>query len=351
MQKIKYEYDDWNVLFKIMNSYVYHQALVTACDFNLFGILENEPGLSAASIQNRLGLQAYPTRVLLLSCTNTGLIWRDTETLKYYNSSVASKFLVDNNECSMLPFIRFNDQIQRRTLLHFTESLKENSNCGLREFPGDGQTLYDRIANNYPELEEIFQDALGAYTYFLSKPLWDLDDFSKVRLLLDIGGGDGTNAINLCKRYPNLKVIIGDTETVCEKAKINVSKHNLVDRITTYPLDAFKQDWPRGADAILMSHFVEIFSEEKIMCLYRKSYEVLPSGGRFIIWAATTDEFETGALQSAKSSMYFLNTASGEGMTYPKIDQSKWLNKAGFLIKNIYELDDIEHTAFVCVRE
>lgn len=40
----------------------------------------------------------------------------------------------------MLPFIKFNDQIQRRILLHFTESLKENSNCGLQEFPGDGQT-------------------------------------------------------------------------------------------------------------------------------------------------------------------------------------------------------------------
>jgi precorrin-6B methylase 2 len=347
----KYEYDDWNLLFKTMNSYIYHQALVTACDLDLFGILEDEPGLSAASIQGRLGLQAYPTRVLLLSCSSTGLIFRDKETLRYYNSSAASKFLLKNSDYSMLPFIKFNDQIQRRTLLHFTESLKENSNCGLREFPGDGQTLYERIANSYPELEALFQNALGSYTYFLSKPLWDLNDFSEVRLLLDIGGGDGTNAINLCKRHPSLNVIIGDTQTVCKKARINVNNHNLSDRITIYPIDAFNQDWPKGADAILMSHFVEIFSEEKIMCLYRKAYEYLPKGGRFIIWAAITDDVESGALQSAKSSMYFLNTASGEGMTYPKTDHCKWLNAAGFHIKNIHEVSDIEHIAFVCTRE
>ena len=38
----------------------------------------------------------------------------------------------------------------------------------------------------------------------------------------------------------------------------------------------------------------------------------------------------TGTLQSAKSSVYFLAVASGEGMTYPARDHERWLRAAGF---------------------
>ena len=43
----------------------------------------------------------------------------------------------------------------------------------------------------------------------------------------------------------------------------------------------FRDPWPEGFDAILLSHFVELFTPEKIESIYSKAYEVLPAGGLF----------------------------------------------------------------------
>ena len=46
----------------------------------------------------------------------------------------------------------------------------------------------------------------------------------------------------------------------------------------------------------------------------KKAFEALPHAGRLFVWTIMANDSETGALQAAKSSIYFLCAASGEGM-------------------------------------
>ena len=338
----------WKQLNELMNGYIYSQTLVSACNFDLFTLLSRKPGSVQEELCQSLGLSPYCTRVLMLAVCAVGLVRRDTETGGYYNSDLAEKVLVSGSQYSMLPFIEFNHRIQQRCIGHFTESLKENRNAGLDEFPGQGRTLYERLAG-YPELENLFQEGMGAYTR-LSPKMIDLSEFSGVQHLLDVGGGDGSNAVRLCQRFPALRVTILEKPSVTQIAKRTVIDSGLSERISCIELDMFADPWPQGCDAVLFSHVVEIFSPDKILSLYRKAYSSLPRGGTMFVWTIMANEFETAALQAAKSSIYFLSTASGEGMAYPAKDHEQFARDAGFKGVEHYGAMEVDHGALVAVK-
>lgn len=338
--------NEWKQLFGVMNSYISSLALFSAVDFDLFSLLEQKKAMTLDEIAQELNITPYAARVMMLGICYTELVQHNSPAGTYSNTPAASQFLVDGKASSMLSFVKFNSRIQMPCTLHLTESIKESKNVGLKAFPGEGDTLYQRL-QNYPDLENLFQNALSAYSTNLISPLLSIDQFGQVTKLLDVGGGDATTAIALCEKHKNLNVTILETKNVAAIGKEKVLNSIASGKIDYFISDAFKPDWPKNYDAILMSHFAEIFSPEKIYDLYKNAHNALDEHGRLFIWAATANEVETGGLQAAKSSLYFLATASGGGMTYPLKDHIEILRKAGFQNIETISAEDIEHTCII----
>jgi precorrin-6B methylase 2 len=339
---------EWKQLCDVMNGYIYSQTLVTACDLDLFTCLSAHPGATQAQLAQSLGLSPHCTRILMLASCAVGLVLRDSVDGGYRNSELAEKVLVSGSRYSMVPFVEFNRRVQERCSRHLTKALKENRNAGLDEFPGGGSTLYERLAE-YPDLENLFHDAMGAYTR-LSPKIVHLAEFSAVRHLLDVGGGDGSNAIALCERFPDLNVTIFEKPTVARITRESVAKAGLDGRIACVEGDMFLDAWPAGCDAILFSHLVEIFSPVRIRAVYKQAFETLPSEGQLFVWTVMANDSETGALQAAKSSIYFLCVASGEGMAYPARQHEESLRWAGFNAIKRYPATEVDHGALVAVK-
>jgi O-methyltransferase domain/Dimerisation domain len=339
---------EWKQLCEVMNGYIYSQTLATACELDLFSWLSAHPGETQDQLAQRLGLSSHCTRVLMLACCAAGLVLRDVADAGYRNSEIAEKVLVAGSRYSMLPFIAFNHQVQEACVRRFTQTLRENRNAGLDEFPGGGATLYERLAE-YPTLENLFHEAMGAYTR-LSPKVVHLGEFGAVRHLLDVGGGDGSNAIALCERFPDLKVTIFEKPTVARIAREKIAIAGFEGRVACAEGDMFVDAWPTGCDAILFSHLVEIFSPKRIRGLYKKAFETLPSAGLLFVWTIMANDSETGALQAAKSSIYFLCAASGEGMAYPASQHEEALRWAGFGGVKRYPAVEVDHGALVAVK-
>lgn len=338
---------EWQQLCEIMNGYIYSQTLVTACDLQLFTYLSRNQGATREELRRNLELTEHCTRVLMLAACAVGLVRRE-ESGKYYNSDLAEKVLVAHSPQSMLPFVRFNYEVQQRGSRQFTRALKENRNAGLDEFPGSGETLYQRLAG-YPELESLFQDAMGAYTR-LSPKMLELREFSEIGRLIDVGGGDGSNAIRLCRLFPQLQITILEIPTIVPIAREAVAHAGLTDRIRCEDGDMFTPRWPSGHDAAMLSHVVEIFSQEKIRCLYQTAYDSLPAKGKLFVWTIMANDSETAALQAAKSSIYFLCVASGEGMAYPAKEHERLMKAVGFKAVNTYSAMEIDHGALIATK-
>lgn len=222
-------------------------------------------------------------------------------------------------------------------LTNFTECLRQNKNLGLEHFKGQGNTLYERLTYS-PELEKVFQNSMQSLSKSANKILVSMVDFSGITHLVDAGGGDGTNAIEIAKANPTLKVSIFDSPSVCKIANANIQKHEMGSQVETHPGNFFTDTIPPGADCVLFCHMMTIWSLEKDTLLLSKIYNQLPEGGKVMLFNMMGNDAEDGPLSTALGSPYFLAIATGEGGLHSWKDYENVLSKAGFKQTERYEL-------------
>lgn len=306
----------------------YHfQFLSAAFRFGLFSILEKDPGLTVKDIAVRLGLKEQPTRILLLGCTATGLLDKDGDG---YHNTALTRPLAENLDQAPAAYIPWESQGIYRAIGWFAEALDQDSNVGLqREIAGTAPTLYGRLAEN-PELESAFHTMMGSVSQLVAEEIVERIDLSGHRHLLDVGGGTAINAANLARKWPDLRITIGDLPSIAALAEEKIADLGLADRVDAVSLDAFHDEFPSGPDAVLFAHFLEIWSADRVRdLLARASRQLPPGGGLFVVTPYQNDE-ETGPERSAYLSAYFHTIASGEGMVYTPKEYEQWFKEAGF---------------------
>ena len=304
------------------------QLLWAGSQLGVFGLLSKKPGLARADIAKEIGLQPQPARILLTGLTALRLIIKDGES--YKNSEIAQRILVRDSPESMVDVLGWQALIVYPGELDFVDSLRQGTNVGLRRFPGTENNLYEKLAHD-PLLEKAFHDAMSALSKSANALLVKMVDLSKVRHLVDAGGGDGTNAITLARENAQLMVTIFDAPSVCARAQDNIVTAGLGERVKTYSGDFFKRDFPQDIDCILFAHMLTIWSPEKDTALLRRAYDALPKGGQVIIFNMMCNDDETGPLTAALGAPYFLSVATGEGNLYSWKEYESFLKEAGFV--------------------
>ena len=149
---------------------------------------------------------------------------------------------------------------------------------------------------------------------------------SSAQRFLDLGGGPGSYAIGLARRYPKLQgVILDQTVTV---AKQLIRKHGLAGRLTVRAGDIFKDDLGSGYDAVLCSNVIHIFNESENRKLLRRAARALRAGGRLFIVEFFLESNRTAPAKSAVFSvMMYLYTVTGR--CYSWIEVEGWLKALG----------------------
>jgi cyclopropane fatty-acyl-phospholipid synthase-like methyltransferase len=211
----------------------------------------------------------------------------------------------------------------------YLESLIAGQNVGIRRYPGEGHTLYEKFRFD-PRTKHIFYLYMNKYSDYANPSVFEHVDFSGDRAVLDVGGGGGSNAMALAARYPDIAVTLLDlaaTQPICED---EIRKHGLTDRIRFVAADIFKDDFPRGFDSVLFFHELVIWSPTQIKTLLSKAYQALRENGRVVIFNSVTDDTEDGPLMAALDTVYFRSVAAGQGMIYPWKDWEEMLSAAGF---------------------
>jgi SAM-dependent methyltransferase len=308
--------------YLIMSGHIYFETLSAAVEFDLFGLLSKHRRLSCTEIANHLGIAEKPARILLLGCTALGLLRK--RGAMYSNSRI-----VPGSPGNVVSIVQWQHHINYRPMHCFYDAIKANRNVGLDELAGNEGTLYERLAHN-PRLEAIFQQAMEGISVQANAMFARFVDLSNVRHLVDVGGGNGTNAMALAAKYPHLRTDVFDSPSVCAIARQNIERAGLSLRVRTVEGNCFKDPLPRDADCFLFSHFLTIWSEEENRRLLKKAFDALPSGGRAIVFNMMQHNSEAGPLSAAMGSPYFLTLATGRGMLYCWKEYESWMKQAGF---------------------
>lgn len=307
----------------IVNGPALFNAIVTAVELDLFTHLEARPGADLAALAEHAGVSPEKLRVLMFSLSSTGLV-RPTDD-GWCNTDLASEFLAHDGPDGWGHILRGWHSLYYPAFGHLTAALRSDRNTALDAYPGEEATLYARLQHS-PELEGVLHRAMSAFTLQSMSGLVDNADLSGVRHLLDIGGGDGTTALTLVRRWPDLHITIVDLPSVAARAG-ELSAH---ERITVVGADIFEAELPAPADAVLFSHFLEVFSGEEIRTLLGKGFAALREGGRAWIYGFNASPGEADGIYSARLALYLTALATGNGMTYPASDYEGWLRDVGF---------------------
>jgi L-tyrosine C(3)-methyltransferase len=153
------------------------------------------------------GLSLPSTKVLLLGTTSLGLTTKNGD--GYHNCEIITEAFGSGLWPVLRDIVEFQARIAYLPATDYAESLRTGDNVGIRRFPGDTRDFYTRLANS-ESLEPLFYRGMNSWSRLSNPVLLEGIDYSGVDRVLDIGGGDGGNAIALASTHPHLRITVLD---------------------------------------------------------------------------------------------------------------------------------------------
>lgn len=319
---------DFEKLVLIAGGHSAFQLLWAGVELGLYDKLSSRPDMTLDEVAEALSLAYQPARILMIGLTALGLVKRNSEG-HYRNADLTEARLVKGKPGYAAPILGWQAHIVYPGMQDFVASLKQNRNVGLDRFPGTERALYQRLTHDEP-LQKIFQDAMSSLSRQANSFLPAALDFGQYRLVVDAGGGDGTNAMAIARRYPAVKACVFDSASICEHAQQHIQQAGMSDRVSTWAGDFFNDPFPPGTDCVVYCHILTIWSMEHNCVLLRRTFDVLPRGGAVVIFNMMGADDDSGPLSAALGSPYFLAIATGEGMLHAWKDYEAVLKEVGF---------------------
>lgn len=306
-------------------------------------------GTCLEDIYTDLKLTEYGARVLLEAGLGIGLLIKNNEK---YTLTKTGVFILNDKMTNVN--MDFTHDICYEGMFTLTDSIKEGKPTGLKKL-GDWPTVYEGLAH----LSKPLQDSWFNFDHYYSDGSFDqaLKQLFKraPKHILDIGGNTGKFTLKCMNYNPDVKITMLDLPGQLAMAKENISKTTFADRVSFFPINILDDSnrFPKGADAIWMSQFLDCFSEDEIVSILKRCHEALDDNGHVYIMETFWDrqKFEPGAFSLQMTSLYFTNIANGNSQMYDSAVFNKLIDKAGFVVSEQIDNIGISHTIQVCKKK
>lgn len=144
-----------------------------------------------------------------------------------------------------------------------------------------GKPLFDFLAEQ-PAMASIFDEAMTGIHGRETAAVLDAYDFSGIDVLADVGGGNGSNLLEILAKYPSMKGILFDLPHVVDRARGRVESSGLSDRCQLIGGDFFSSA-PAGADAYLLRHIIHDWDDAKAAHILRNCRAAMPPSGKLLV--------------------------------------------------------------------
>jgi hypothetical protein len=144
-----------------------------------------------------------------------------------------------------------------------------------------GKPVFDYLAER-PDQAAVFDAAMTSIHGRETKGILDAYDFSGLRVLADVGGGNGTTIIQILNQYPELNGLLFDLPNVIDRARGAIEAAGLSGRCTTAS-GSFFEEVPGGADAYILRHIIHDWDDEKSTTILRNVRRAMGSGSKLLV--------------------------------------------------------------------
>lgn len=303
------------------------QLLRSGVELNVFTLLYEHGHLTLEELNAHIRIDEQSIRTLFMGLAALRLVHKVGD--RYSNSPVIEQLIAREEWEVFKSLVMFQAYIVYPGQVDYLESLIAGQNVGIRRYPGEGHTLYERFRFD-PRTKHIFYLYMNKYSDYANPNVLAKVDFCSSGRVLDVGGGGGSNAIALAAKHPQIEVTILDLPAAQQICEEQIGRHGLSERIKFRACDIFKDGFPRGFDDVLFFHELMIWNHSQIRYLLKEAHDSLGETGRVIIFGSVSNDSEDGPLMAALDTVYFRSVAAGQGMVYPWKDYERILLDVGF---------------------
>lgn len=294
-------------------------------DLGVFQKLEGR-SLSSEELGHELGMPATSARMLTQFLCREGLLILREGRLS--NAPVAEKFLTGDSYLlnEIRGILRLNipiEAIRKRLfnppVLHWYQ---------LRE---QGAITDPALLINQPErwLQTLFEKNHEGRLQW-GEYLAQRYDFSRHRVLLDVGGSTGGYCMAIRRTNPQLRCIVFDLPEAQELVNKHIAAAGETDHISFVAGSFFTDDLPKGADVALVSQIVHNWTREDGLLILRKVFDALEPGGSILVKEFFFNDDWTGPMEAVFEAFVLLGQEGKSGWQPSYSDVEHMLSETGF---------------------
>lgn len=134
----------------------------------------------------------------------------------------------------------------------------------------------------HPEAAQIFDQAMTSLSAGEARAIVEAYDFSGVRRLADIGGGQGLMLRTILNSYPNITGVLFDRPDAVEGVQVQLGQDGLAERCKVVAGDFF-QAVPVGADAYLLKYVIHDWDDKRSAAILKTCRSAMSNDARLLL--------------------------------------------------------------------
>lgn len=134
----------------------------------------------------------------------------------------------------------------------------------------------------HPQQAAIFNEAMAEVTRQVADALVAAYDFSPFRVIVDVGGGNGTLIAAILVAAPNLRGIVFDLPTGNAEAARKLEVAGVADRCEVLAGDFFRSV-PNGADGYILKSVIHDWDDEQSIAILKNCRNAISSNGKLLL--------------------------------------------------------------------
>jgi len=333
---------------KIAFAPIMFQAAKTLRNIGILDYLFKNDKASVETIASELNLSVYGVKVLLEAGLSLELVYLKN------NEFILTKtgYFILRDKMTNIN-MNFTQDVNYLAMNHLEESIVNGKPEGLKEL-GNWSTVYQGLSELPEKTKKSWFDFDHFYSDYTFPEIMPILFDSNPKSFLDVGGNTGKFSLQCAKYNSKVKITILDLPGQTNIARKNISKAGFEDRISAIDINLLDNTipFPKGFDIIWMSQFVDCFSLEEIFGLFRRAYESMSENASLYILETFWDlqKFPASTYSLHATSLYFTAVANGNSQMFHSKDVLQVIEKAGFVVSEMYEMIGMSHTLIKCKK-